>query len=300
MPNVIVEDGSGVIDANSFISSGEVGVYLAKRGRATAWYAATAAEQDSATIAAADYIEKTFAARFKGSKAFTGLEASAYSVLTLSAQPSPGDTVTLGTQTYTWVSALVSADDVLIGADTTESAANLAGAINATVAGDGVTHGTGTVANSDADADSTGPAVVASAITPGEAGNDIVTTTSTATAVWISGTMLGGDDTVEQPLSFPRTQLYSSSGVAIDGIPTELKHAQAEYAERALSATLDPDPTTETSGGAVIRTKDKVGPIETEVEYASGVIFTATIKPYPAADNLLKKFMFPSGRVYRG
>ena len=102
-----------------------------------------------------------------------------------------GDTVTLGTQTYTFKTALTgAANEVLVGAINDDSVWNLTCAINAGT-GEGVLYGTGTTANASASAGYFGrpqppPGGVVQgglwveALTPGVAGNSI-TWTETST-----------------------------------------------------------------------------------------------------------------------
>lgn len=99
--------------------------------------------------------------------------------------------------------------------------------------------------------------------------------------------------TTTQALSFPRKDT---------GMPIELKKACAEYAVRSMvNLTLAPDPVTDSTGNVVSATKKKVGPIETETQYAVSTGSTAnTFKPYPIADMWLSKLLKrTSGSVYR-
>lgn len=99
-----------------------------------------------------------------------------------------------------------------------------------------------------------------------------------------------------QPLSFPRLYIYDENGLAIEGIPTMLKRAIAEYALRALSAALLPDP--DQSQGAITGTRKKVGPIETETTYATAV--APIMQAYPLADRMLQPLLaLAPGHVYR-
>lgn len=97
-----------------------------------------------------------------------------------------------------------------------------------------------------------------------------------------------------QPLGFPRACLYDRAGQLVEGIPEKLKKATAEYALRALSGELMPDPTVDASGAMVIGNRQKVGPIETEVTYAASM-GVKTLKPYPAADRLLSEYVHGAG-----
>ncbi len=94
----------------------------------------------------------------------------------------------------------------------------------------------------------------------------------------------------DQALSFPRT--------AFDGIPTLLKKATAEYALRALTSDLMPDPEQAANGRSVVREFSKVGPIEEEVEYQESPGFRIT-KAYPAADKLIKRLLRPVDYLLR-
>lgn len=102
-----------------------------------------------------------------------------------------------------------------------------------------------------------------------------------------------------QFLSFPRKNLYDREGRLIEGIPKRLKQAVAEYALRALSNPLAPDPEQNSSQLQVKSETSKVGPIETTTEYTPNYQF-ALRQPYPKADRMLKPYVIPGGRVIRG
>ena len=92
-----------------------------------------------------------------------------------------------------------------------------------------------------------------------------------------------------QALSFPRLGLFDSDGEKIEGLPTRLKSATAEYAKRALTEELLPDPTFDATGNTARRVREKGGPIETETEYQVGG--TSPTPLYPTADSLLKEYV---------
>lgn len=103
-----------------------------------------------------------------------------------------------------------------------------------------------------------------------------------------------------QGLSFPRVNLLDRDGYWVKGIPDDLKKATAEYALRALTAELLPDPEHDGTGRMVIGKKEKVGPLGEETTYAQGSASGGShLIPYPAADRLLSKYVMPSGRNYR-
>lgn len=99
-----------------------------------------------------------------------------------------------------------------------------------------------------------------------------------------------------QPLQWPRLYAYDVNGLAYEGIPVLLKRATAEYAMRALSASLLPDP--DRSQGPTTLMRKKVGPIETETRYAE--VVPPILQDYPLADRLLGPLMNgPARYVFR-
>lgn len=113
-----------------------------------------------------------------------------------------------------------------------------------------------------------------------------------------NGRFIGTKKTSTQALSWPRTD---AGDYASTIVPVELKKACYEYAVRALSVTLAPDPEVTASGMAVIDIRKKVGPIETDHRSplkgtgANPMLFRA----YPAADMLLRPLIYPSNEVIR-
>lgn len=115
-----------------------------------------------------------------------------------------------------------------------------------------------------------------------------------------------GDEPVEpdQGLSWPR--LFEGEVlVAPDfraGVPLGLQKAVCEYAVRALSGPLMPDPLIDATGFSVVTTKKKVGPIEKEFRAQGMSSQPRLIRPYPEADFLLRELLRPGtggGRVIR-
>jgi len=99
-----------------------------------------------------------------------------------------------------------------------------------------------------------------------------------------------------QALSFPRINLYDRDGVAVEGVPTKLQQAVAEYALRALTASLLSDPTTDDN---ITTLRERVGPIETETRYSENLV-GYELPEYPAADALLYDYIIArGGRSYR-
>lgn len=131
----------------------------------------------------------------------------AVGVLTFDDLPTASETITLGATTYTFVSSLTGADDVLIGATADATLDNLLNAIN-NGPGEGTVYGSGTTQNLSALA-TNGPAVnqlTAAAIVAGAAGNSIVSTSTAVDVVWEAATLGGGAD-IPSPTEFTLTPL---------------------------------------------------------------------------------------------
>jgi hypothetical protein len=120
--------------------------------------------------------------------------AQATGVLTTTDVVAAGETVTIGTTTYTFRATLSTAYDVLLGAAGAASASldNLKAAING-AAGAGTTYGTGTLPNTLVTATTkTSAALTVQAIALGAQANLIPTTTTMANATWAATTLTGG------------------------------------------------------------------------------------------------------------
>lgn len=94
----------------------------------------------------------------------------------------------------------------------------------------------------------------------------------------------------EQALEFPRNDTAD--------MPVKMKQAVAEYALRALTTVLAPDPTVDATGGKVLMKREKVGPVEEETQYSDSTS-VSLLKPYPAADMLLRGLIDTVRRVIR-
>jgi hypothetical protein len=123
---------------------------------------------------------------------------AATSILTLTVNPSNGNSVRVGTTngstaaTYTFKTTLATSFDVLIDTNIQNTLQNLYNAINAGP-GSGTKYGTGTTANFDVNATQL-PAgqMMVTANTAGTGGNSIVSTSSGITGGWTGGTLSGG------------------------------------------------------------------------------------------------------------
>jgi hypothetical protein len=105
---------------------------------------------------------------------------------------------------------------------------------------------------------------------------------------------VGDKQSVNQTTAWPRVDAEDIDEDIRTGIPIEVKEATAEYAFIGLSQALNAAPTREGTGQMVQRKRTKVGPIEKDVEFVSGGVFSLPI--YPLADQKLKA----AGLVIRG
>lgn len=299
---LVIETGVGVRGANAYVNAAYVTAYLTARNRQTenSWDSATDAVKEAAIVAATDYVDKRFGHRFKGLPKTTFDETYASATMTFAGLPVADETFTLGDETWKFVSGLSGADyEVLIGASATATAANLEAAINHGD-GAGTVYGLGTPQSRHASATAAAGVLTLAASAPGTSGA-LTVLEGSVTNVTISG-FTGGLDGGIQPLAWPRSSVYDQAGNRIDGIPDRLKQAVSEYAVRAASSVLLPDPTTDGYAGSLQRRLEKVGPIEEEYEYVAGTVGRVTFTPYPAADKLLRPLLLGSGNggVIRG
>lgn len=298
---LIVENGSGVAGANSYVTPAYVSAYLAERNRAdeNGWSDPEGDEESAACIAGTDFVEQRFRASFGGVKAWADI-STARSTWEPTANPLASETVTIGSQVYTFRAGSVSsAGDVLIGDTLSDSLDNLVAAVMATEGSEGDLFGAGTVANEDALATRLlDDLMLVFAVRSGTAGNGVPTSTTVTGATFNFAATVGGSNVIRpQPLSMPRAGLFDRDGVPLYGIPERFKWGVAEYVVRARGGVLAPDPTVDALGGSVVRLREKVGPLETETEYVPGSTASGSLPNYPAADRLLREFLRPGGVV---
>ena len=140
--------------------------------------------------------------------------------------------------------------------------------------------------------------------------------TYTATTAQIEAAIVKGSDfldlafsfkgykrTSTQTTEFPRRDLYDKAGNLINGIPDVVKEAVFEYAYYLLSGTvttLAAVPSRSSTGTSVKAERTKAGPIESEIEYESGGVYSTPV--YPLADMKLKKagLVQSGGNLIRG
>jgi hypothetical protein len=99
----------------------------------------------------------------------------------------------------------------------------------------------------------------------------------------------------EQALAWPRVEVFDTDGYEISdsSVPVQVKRACAEYAMRALTATLLPD---ETAPGITSESVSIPGPISKSVSY-SGTKTTMSV--YYAVDRILRPVLIPSDSMER-
>ena len=300
--SLVVETGAGVRGANAYVNAAYVTAYLTARGRETenSWSTADSAVQEAGIVAATDYVDKRFGPKFKGIPKVVLTAEYATALLTFSGVPDPDEELTIGDDVYTFVSALSGAAyEVLIGASATATAAALEAALNSGD-GAGLLYGLGTAQSRHVSAVAAAGAVTLTASAPGPSGA-LTSLSGTVTNLTITG-FSGGKDGGIQPLCWPRTGAYDQQGNEIVGLPDRLKQAVSEYAVRAISAGLLPDPSVDTYGGRISARTEQVGPIIESYKYDAGSVGTVIFTPYPSADKLLRPLLLGSGNggVIRG
>ncbi len=117
--------------------------------------------------------------------------AKASGILSFNGNAVDAETITIGITVYRFVTVLVQAYDILIGASASLTILNLIAAINAG-AGEGTEYGTGTLEHPDVVSSHSPGIMNAVAKITGPAGNTIVTTSTTISATWGAATLEGG------------------------------------------------------------------------------------------------------------
>jgi len=273
-----VEDGTGVKSANSYASLAFFKAYFDDRKED-----ATSIDDpdiENLLVAATDYIDTRWGRRFKGRREWRTLISR--SILTLTAQPTAGETVTFGSMVYTYQVTPVADTDVEIGIDVVDSLRKLVGVI-------GTEDTTDYAGTRLVDEDAASVALYA--------GTNGVVTTETLAAGSFDVAASIGKSLRQQPLEFPRIRIHDSAGVLVVGIPDRLRAATCEYAFRANTTTLSPDPTVDPSGRVLTGSRTKVGPIETETQFADEIGTVTITKSYPLADRMLREFVFSGGPI---
>lgn len=88
----------------------------------------------------------------------------------------------------------------------------------------------------------------------------------------------------DQALPFPTEE---------NGMPPALLTATCEYAVRAKAGPLMPDPVVDATGFSVVKTRQKVGPIEREFSIAGQSSQPALYRSYPYPDSMMRSLLCP-------
>lgn len=101
-----------------------------------------------------------------------------------------------------------------------------------------------------------------------------------------------------QSTLYPRDGVYDRDGYSVTGMFDALQRATAEYAKRAAISELAPDLEYDDTGVPLKSKKEKIGPIEETTVYQDNVLTPNQIKKYPAADLILKPYLYNTGSDY--
>jgi flagellar hook protein FlgE len=130
----------------------------------------------------------------------TGAPTAATGTFTLTGNPANDSTVTIGTTTYTFVTALSTgptvANQILIGAQPSDTLNNLAAAITGGkvgTSGIGTIYSTGTATNTQVTATASGSTLTVQALATGTGGDSIGTTTTVTDGSFAASTLTGGE-----------------------------------------------------------------------------------------------------------
>jgi len=288
----IVEDGSGVVGANSYLSVADADAYFVNHGSPAAW-----------------------------------VDAAASTSLTLGTLPLDGETITIGATVYTYKTTVTPTDgEIPIGADVAASLKNTKDVINGDVVRNPDIPPTTTPHPDVAAALSGTAAVLVTAKVGGTAGNSILVTETFLSAlnIFSSDFLIGGEDSKEQALIFGTQYLDSTyvpryigsrfsneqglhwprAGVVLnDGrslgtneLPIELLNATAEMALKGVDGTdiFDSD---SDNNGVIAETEVRVASLLERIRYVGGF---EPIKRYRKVTDLLWNILRPAGEVRRG
>lgn len=267
---MVQETGFGTVGANAYGSVAGFRAYHTARGVSGV---DSGSVSDSAVeallIGATDYLEGTFGSLFRGREAYDVLPARV--TVTFASLPVDGDTVTIGGVVYTFRDWPAAASDVAIAAEIPACLEALEASL-------------GSVANTNIAGYTSDLASRVAVFTP--AGG--VAASASGARVVVDRATSSGASRRPQPLSWPRVGVYYR-GAEVAGVPEGVENAVYEYAQRARSGALLPDPTVDASGRRVVESSEKVGPIETMLRL--GEVVSLFSRSYPAADRLLEPYL---------
>ena len=177
---------------------------------------------------------------------YAGNAAASTGTFDLLANLTGGETATIQSDTYTFVTALDSSggdpNEILIGASAATTVNNFIAAINGAT-GEGTVYGNGTVASTVVTAAAaSGDALVVTAITPGVSG-DALTTTDTvgsASGGWGAGTLSGGADGSLVTVPTPDSVGIVSIDILAQHVVCVVSNSQRFYWILPGEETIDP------------------------------------------------------------
>jgi len=177
---------------------------------------------------------------------YAGNAVASTGTFTLLSNASAGETVTIGTDIYEFVTALDSAGgqpgEVVIGGSAAATINNLIAAING-AAGEGTTYGEGTVASTFVTAAAaSGDALTATAITPGSPGDTIATTDTIGSGGggWGAATLGSGADGTLNTISTPDSVGIVSIDILAQHVVCVVSNSQRFYWILPGEETIDP------------------------------------------------------------
>jgi hypothetical protein len=274
-----LESGFGVAGANAYASVAFFRAHHTDRGVSGVDVGTlTDSVVEGLLVRATDYVEQRFGSRWIGVRKWDSLPAR--SVLSMTAVPTAGETVTVGSVAYTFRASPVADTDVEIMATVQDSLRTLAGVMNRAENADLFT----------AVVDDWSDTLAVYTASSG------VETTDAAADAGFDRSASSGASAAPQALGWPRLSAYDANAIVIRGVPDTLRRAVAEYALRANSGALLADRSVDDSGFAVSRKREKVGPIETESEYRTAA---GDFRRFPSIDLTIAPLVVPGGRLVR-
>lgn len=273
---IIIEDGTGVKGANSYVSVSFFNDYFDARGNNPS-LADSVVQQ--LCVKATQYIDTTWGRKFKGFKQFSK-NLTSRSILSFTDQPANAESFTLDNTEYFFVTEVTGTNEILIGLSLWDTIANTVSVVSSS--------SNSSVESITGDFEENKVIVYFT--------RDGVSSTETIANGSFDSAVSYGRTSLPQPLEFPRRALYYPDGSSVIGIPPNLKAATCEYALEANTTNLNPSIAFNDSGQRLTMAREKTGPLESEKRFAeTGDILT--IRPIPIADSLLKPFVSSGGVI---
>lgn len=266
---LVAEDGTGVAEANAYETVANFKTY--HDDRANSYVGSDDAAIASALIRASQYIDRRWCGRFLNTKLYpTTLYSRA--VLTLTALPTDGETVTAGDLAITFRTTPALSSEAAIGNTSIAALMNLGAALSSNISEQNV-------AAVFADPDEAALTV--------QMAYDGISMTETLANGSFSVAQTVGQSAKGQRLEFPRTTF---------GMPQAIRDVTSEYALRALSAALAPDPTVHDTGLIPTQVRERVDVLEEEYRFSEGAT-PVPFRRYPEADALMRPYVRGGGLI---